>query len=521
MFQSAIERFPGLNLDVYSVNAGELDYTTTTVDRIHRFLTVTSPADNPPATPAELVVIMTSPVPGDRIHVYRLGPATVLGPAPPSSEGLPRYQVRVNNGKEYKVLENDMITKRDRTESHPDLYSMTTPYESETRQGATPSSVFNLVSTILGGGVLSLPYAVQSSGLVLGGVALVLAALASAFTIDLMILASNRTGYAGYEDIGRGAYGRTAQIITISLIGLLTWLAAIAYGVLIGDMLVPPIELLGWHPGVWGRRLLIVCALLFISPLAFKRSLASLWFMGIVTVISVGFATAAVTYTTFAEAFSPGNHTVYGIDPHGEAVEHVVTTIKVDFLPQSYEKALSVFPVFGVAFLCHFNVLPMHTELRAPTVQRVRCVVLTTILLCTFVYFVVGYGGYIYGDRWTCGNILLNYNPKSTLFAVVRVFMAGTLMCSYPLLILPCRNSLNRLLFLCSATDVEEQVDVEQRLHAFGHIICITCLYMVISHVSHASHTRMWSYHVHHVQVDAEQRLHESSIDPSNISFVG
>jgi len=104
--------------------------------------------------------------------------------------------------------------------------------------------------------------------------------------------------------------------------------------------------------------------------------------------------------------------------------------------------------------------------------------VLTTILLCTFVYFVVGYGGYIYGDRWTCGNILLNYNPKSTLFAVVRVFMAGTLMCSYPLLILPCRNSLNRLLFLCSATDVEEQVD-------------------------------------------AEQRLHESSIDPSNISFVG
>jgi len=433
-------------------------------------------AEDPSTSPSR--IHDSVPAAGDRIHVIRLGPATVIGPLPPrTSDGARRHRVRVDDGTEYKVLEDDMITKK-RTESHPNLVFMTTPFESDSRKGATPSSVFNLVSTILGGGVLSLPYAVQSSGLLLGAIALVLSALASAFTIDLMIIASNRTGYAGYEDIGRGAYGRTAQLVTITLIGLLTWLAAIAYGVLIGDLLVPPVQLLGWHPGVWGRRLLIVCALSFISPLAFKRSLASLWFMGIVTVVSVGFTATAIAYTTVDEVMNPGNHTVYGLDPKGETVMHDMQSITLDFLPASGLDALSVFPVFGVSFLCHFNVLPMHTELRAPTVQRVRCVILTTFVLCTFIYFLVGYTGYAFASDYTCGNILLNYNPKSTLFAIVRVFMAGTLTCSYPLLILPCRSALNRLLFLCSATAEEEQDD-------------------------------------------ADERLYETSLDPSSISFVG
>ena len=47
---------------------------------------------------------------------------------------------------------------------------------------------------MLGGGILSLPFALYASGLFLGGLALVLSAVANAFTLDLLVTLSYGTG---------------------------------------------------------------------------------------------------------------------------------------------------------------------------------------------------------------------------------------------------------------------------------------------------------------------------------------
>ena len=57
-----------------------------------------------------------------------------------------------------------------------------------------PSAVFSLTSSMLGGGILSLPYAFYASGLVLGGIALVLSAIANAFTIDILVVLAQTSG---------------------------------------------------------------------------------------------------------------------------------------------------------------------------------------------------------------------------------------------------------------------------------------------------------------------------------------
>ena len=57
-------------------------------------------------------------------------------------------------------------------------------------------------------------------------------------------------------------------------------------------------------------------------------------------------------------------------------------------------------------------------------------------------YLAVGVLGYFYATGKTCGNILNNFEPHDMLINVGRTGLALTLFFSFPLLVLPCRDSL-------------------------------------------------------------------------------
>jgi len=302
----------------------------------------------------------------------------------------------------------------------------------------------------------------QASGVVLGFSALVLAALASAFTVDLLVLTSNRTGKEGYEEIGKKAYGNSAQVATVALIAVITWLVLIAYTVLIGDLLVPTFEYAGFHVGDTERKAIIIMAVILCAPMYFQRNLSALWFSGIVAIVSVAVSGSAIMYEAYKTIGTP-SHIVY-TEVGSHYIAHNLTNTGLKLFPDSLEDAVNVFPVFGVAFLCHFNILPINSEIQRPTRQRIRTVITNTIGLCTVVYILVGFSGMIFAGRYTCGNILLNFSPKDTLIAVARVCLSITLMCSYPMLVVPCRTSFQRLYMLVTAPSEPIQ-DLSQPLN--------------------------------------------------------
>jgi len=66
------------------------------------------------------------------------------------------------------------------------------PREAPPKHGTVKSSIFNLVSTIVGGGVLSLPYAFRQTGFALGAVILGLVAIMSAYSAHLLVACGRR-----------------------------------------------------------------------------------------------------------------------------------------------------------------------------------------------------------------------------------------------------------------------------------------------------------------------------------------
>lgn len=99
------------------------------------------------------------------------------------------------------------------------------------------SSIFSIVATVVGGGILSVPYAFESAGYVLAIIYTFLAAGLSAFTLELLAKCTLKTNAPSYSAISREAFGYKLEIFTAFLLFLLILFVIIAYLMLISDIL--------------------------------------------------------------------------------------------------------------------------------------------------------------------------------------------------------------------------------------------------------------------------------------------
>ncbi len=107
--------------------------------------------------------------------------------------------------------------------------------------------------------MLSLPFAMSRTGLLLGFILLTLSAVASVFSFDILVSSSRRTGAMTYQQIGFFAFGRWTPSLISLLILCLTYMVSIAYCVLIGDLIRPLICYFGTL-SVFVRALFCSCS---------------------------------------------------------------------------------------------------------------------------------------------------------------------------------------------------------------------------------------------------------------------
>jgi amino acid permease len=309
-----------------------------------------------------------------------------------------------------------------------------------TRTATAPSAVFNLVSTIIGGGILSLPFAFDKCGLLVALVFMVIAASASTFSLYVIVSCSRRGRAASYEEVVRKALGVRAGRITVVLLVLLTFLTLVAYVILTKDLV-----------GSLGARFLynrpvteaeqngltIVCVLL-VSPALLARSMDALRFTSIFSLVSVLVLAIAITVRAVDTTF--GHRDVLEV----EAEHHV----PIKMFPDSWADAAYAFPIISVSFLCHFNVLPVYRELHKPTRHRLKKIVASTMFSTWLFYIVVGIMGYLFAfqqDGGVQGDILNNFSNNDQLVNLGRLGLLVTIQLSLPLIIQPCRSNLLRL----------------------------------------------------------------------------
>lgn len=302
------------------------------------------------------------------------------------------------------------------------------------RKHATPSSTtLNLSNTIVGAGSLALPYAFRSAGWLTGSFVLLLVAGMSLLSFMVLVVCSQRYGITTYQGLAEHALGPRGGRIARFFLLLYTFGSCSGYCVLIGDNFTEALRF--WLPEghlLLDRNFLIpICGLLLIL-MSLPRNLDPLKYpsmLAIVCILYVVFMCFIQMLTKIPDELGPG-----------------IRSVKGD------SDIFLAFPLLVVAFTCHYNALQFYHELGPATETTVRTmsrVTMSSIGLCTTVYFLIAFGGYLmFGDD-TKSNVLKSWTDgDDTWVLIAQLAMGLVLVFSFPLVHHALRSNLSDLLGL-------------------------------------------------------------------------
>ncbi|CAH3165602.1 unnamed protein product [Porites lobata] len=331
---------------------------------------------------------------------------------------------------EENTAENAVVT-----ESTPLVIHVIHRSDDHERTGTVFSSIFTLVSTMIGGGILSLPFAFQQGGFILTSVILLCVLMASTHGAFLII---NSKRYCqgkikNVEDVANVAFGNKGKILTQVVFIVTLFLCSVAYWILITDQIEPIIVLLVGHHSFWSKKIVILTIpMLIIFPITLLKSLNALRFTSVLSVLCVVFLACVVIFKSIkSDIGGPVD------DPKNP----------VQWWPTDFGGFLTAIAISGLTFSCHFNILPMHGELQYQTRANKRIVLYTAMAINYILNVLVSFFGFFQFRQFIDQDITKNYRHDDVLVNIGRVALACTLLLSFPLLIFPCRAVINRLIW--------------------------------------------------------------------------
>ncbi|CAM9727164.1 unnamed protein product [Discosporangium mesarthrocarpum] len=267
--------------------------------------------------------------------------------------------------------------------------------------------------------------------MVLGIVMLVLTAIATDFSVFTLVSCSRRSGASTYEAVTDLAFGRRAKLMCMGLVICVTYLPLVAYTILLRDLLSPIAEVaLERELSTMERNFIPLSLVVLVAPVCTIKSLNSLRMLSMCSIGAI-FLLAVIIALRSTECVM------------GEGIPRGYINLWPE---EGVIGALQAIPIFVCAFVCHFNVLPVHSELSRPTRRRLHKMVHWTVGMVASFYFWVGIMGYLYGacSGGVEDNILNNFGTDDTLMNIGRIGLSVTLLVSFPLLVVPLSGTLVR-----------------------------------------------------------------------------
>ncbi|KAK7273252.1 hypothetical protein RIF29_14301 [Crotalaria pallida] len=309
-------------------------------------------------------------------------------------------------------------------------------------------AVFNLSTTIIGAGIMALPATLRKLGMVPGLVAIIFMAFLTEKSIEFLIRFTRAGKSSSYGSLMGDSFGKVGKALVqlcviINNIGVL-----IVYMIIIGDVLSGTSAsgkhhfgiLEGWFGVHWwtGRTFLVLFTTLAIfAPLASFKRIDSLRFTSALSVA------LAVVFLVIAVGIS-----VVKIISGGIGMPKLIPVVS-DMA--SVVNLFTVVPVFVTAYICHYNVHTIDNELEDSS--QIRGVVQTSLGLCSSVYIMISFFGFLLFGEGTLDDVLANFDTDlgipfgSVLNDAVRLSYAAHLMLVFPVVFYPLRLNIDGLIF--------------------------------------------------------------------------
>ncbi|XP_049874541.1 putative sodium-coupled neutral amino acid transporter 10 isoform X2 [Pectinophora gossypiella] len=293
----------------------------------------------------------------------------------------------------------------------------------------TAGQSITLANSIIGVGILAMPFCFQQCGVLLATLILLLMGLVSRlccyFLLKSALIARRRT----FEFLAFHVFGPAGKLaVEVGIIGFLMG-TCIAYFVVVGD-LGPQIIAKMFNisqSDILRTSIMVIVSLVCVLPLGLLRNVDSL--------SNVSAATIGFYFCLVIKVITEAASQLLTGDWHA----------KMDMWKPS--GVLQCVPIFSMALFCQTQLFEIFESLPTLSLEKMNVVTKNAINICTSVYFTLGLFGYIaFCSRDISGNILMSLSPTMAN-DVIKLGFVMSLAFSFPLIIFPCRASLYSFLY--------------------------------------------------------------------------
>ncbi|KAJ3669062.1 hypothetical protein LUZ60_011012 [Juncus effusus] len=312
-------------------------------------------------------------------------------------------------------------------------------------------AVFNISTSMVGAGIMSIPAAMKILGVIPALFLIAAVAFLSDRSTEFMLRYTGWSlGPQSYAGIMSDAFGRAGSTVLNLCVALTMAGMLVVYLIIVGDVMCGSAsgEAAAEHAGVlvewfgeqwWNRRemALLIIVVFVLLPLVLIKRVDSLRHTSAISIL------LAVIYMFISLGIA-----IYAI--FQGAIKSPRLFPDFTNLPSIFDLFTAI-PVIVLSFTFHFNVHPIRAEMKKTT--ELTSAVRISLILCSLIYSLVGFFGYLlFGDN-TMDDILSNYSNSGSspvppfLNDIVRISYVLHLLLVFPLLHYSLRVNVDELFF--------------------------------------------------------------------------
>ncbi|SCU88625.1 LADA_0E11210g1_1 [Lachancea dasiensis] len=289
-------------------------------------------------------------------------------------------------------------------------------------------STVNLVKTIVGAGMLAIPFAFRNFGVLVGVILTLFASVTSGFGLFVLAKCSKTLKdprSSSFFTLCSITYPSLSLLFDFSMF-IQCYGTNLSYLILVGDL----------FPGIVGgtREGWILGSSVVILPLVLVKKLDSLKYSSILGLFAIAYMVGLVAGSFMENVLlTDGYKTIRG----------EVSWIRVYDL----KGLISTFSIVIFAYTGSMNIFSIVNELRDNSMKNINKVIITTMSTSSVLFLIVGLCGYLTFGSNVVGNIMLNYDQDSTFTKVGQLCLGVMVTLSFPLLFHPSRVAANNMIY--------------------------------------------------------------------------
>lgn len=287
----------------------------------------------------------------------------------------------------------------------------------------------NLSNGIIGVSVLAMSFCLNQCGLILGFLMLTFSALLTRSSCDLLMSGSylcQKNSYEQYSQYIMGPYLRTFTEICMILY---TKSTLIAFFVVIGDLgesifgMEKITEIDDTETFSQFRMIFVVCfAFLIILPLCLLHNIRSLSIISSLAMLFYGFLILRLIFLAWPNLIDSD------------------VWQKIHYW--RWQGVLKCIPIFSMSLSCQTQLFIISAEVPHCTPAKMDQIVKWAILLCSSVYFCVGFFGYVAFYNVPIPGDIMVLLGSTMSSQIVKFGFIMSVAVSYPIMVFPCRAAI-------------------------------------------------------------------------------